>query len=62
MESALHARHAAFRGHKPRITWELGSRCSDGSGRCRSAWDGDWCMTSLTSTPGSTSIRVEGGP
>ena len=62
MKSPLSGHLVACRASKPLNTWALASRCSNGSVRSRSTLDGASCMTSLTSTPGSMSIRVEGGP
>jgi hypothetical protein len=62
MQSPFYVRRAAFPGPKRLITWALVSPYSFGLGPSRFDSVGGWSMTSLTSIPGSKSIRVEGGP
>jgi hypothetical protein len=53
---------AAYPESKPLPIWGLARRFLIALGRPQSAWDVGGYMTELTSIPGSTSIRVEGGP
>lgn len=53
---------AACPASKPLITWGSGQPCWTGLVPPRSGLGAGGCMTALTSTPGSMSIRVEGGP
>jgi hypothetical protein len=52
----------AYPGSKRRPISGLGPPSSPKSGLRPFASDGGWFTTFLTSTPGSMSIRVEGGP
>lgn len=52
----------AFPGSKRLIILASAPRSWIALGRPPSPWDAGVCTTELTSIPGSTSIRVEGGP
>lgn len=58
---ALPAR-AAYAARKPPNISELVRPFSGKSDQRQFGWDGAWFTTSLTSTLGSMSISVEGGP